>query len=135
MSSNLHQALQRLKDGALTPADEQIILHALKEGLITIATGERAVALGGSADGSVIVTGDNNIVLVLDASRHRDLEHFLVHRWRAWLGDPAEVERSYLTRLADRCEHLLFPLGGLNHPLPLAHTVASDCRSLPGAKR
>ncbi len=144
MSSDLHQALQRLKDGTLTPADEQTLLRALKERRITIATGERAVALGGSADGAVIVTGDNNIVLVLDASRHRHLEHFLDRHRRAWLGDPAEVEQTYLTRLADQCERLFFPLGGLTHPLrladiyqplPLARTLASDCRSLPGAKR
>lgn len=55
------QVLSRIKSRTHTPADIETLRQALLEGRITIATGERAVALGGSADGAVIVTGDVSI--------------------------------------------------------------------------
>ncbi len=112
---DLLQALQRLKDGTHTPADVETIRRTLRQGHITIATGQRAVALGGSADsavivtgehavalgasadGAVIVTGDNNIVLVLRAPQRRDLERLLAQK----TFNVPPLPEHYLPREAD----------------------------------
>jgi len=62
---DLQQALQRLRDGTHTPADLEALRRALQAGQIVLATGERAVAIGGSADGAIIVTGDNPVIITL----------------------------------------------------------------------
>jgi len=77
---DLQQALQRLKDGTHTPADLEALRCAVHTGQVTLATGERAVALGGRADGAIIVTGDGNIVQVLNARQRADLERLLATR-------------------------------------------------------
>jgi len=77
---DLQQALQRLKDGTHTPADLEALRRAVHTGQVTLATGERAVAIGGSADGAIIVTGDGNIVQVLSARQRADLERLLAAR-------------------------------------------------------
>ncbi|GIV82981.1 MAG: hypothetical protein KatS3mg051_2335 [Anaerolineae bacterium] len=74
---DLEQILKRLAEGTLSPADGDLLHRALTEGHLLIATGDRAVALGGSADGAVITTGDNNIIVRLDARRRADLEKLL----------------------------------------------------------
>lgn len=52
----------------------QILLEAARLQQVTIATGDRAIAIGGSADGAVIVTGDRNIVISnADAEAVREL--------------------------------------------------------------
>jgi hypothetical protein len=49
---------------APTSAELQILADALKSGQMTIARGDRAASIGGSADGVVVITGnDNNIVI------------------------------------------------------------------------
>ena len=56
----------------LDPAGLEILLSALRSGQITLATGERSVAIGGSADGATIVTGDL-IAQGLDAKAVKEL--------------------------------------------------------------
>jgi WD40 repeat protein len=75
---DLQQALQRLKDGTHTPADLEALRHAVQTGQVTLATGERAVALGGSADGAIIITGD--IRIELNPRQRADLERLLAAR-------------------------------------------------------
>ncbi|WP_051871218.1 nSTAND1 domain-containing NTPase [Chloroflexus sp. MS-G] len=62
---HLTNLIERLKSDVLTPADLDLLREALRAGQIAIATGERAVSLGGSADGAVIVTGDHNRIIIL----------------------------------------------------------------------
>jgi len=57
--------IERFTSGVYTPADLDLLREALRAGQIAIATGERAVSLGGSADGAVIVTGDHNRIIIL----------------------------------------------------------------------
>jgi hypothetical protein len=76
----IRQALERLLQGTHTPEDVPILRQSLSEGRLTLITGERAVALGSSADGAVIITGDGNIVLRLDARQRADLERLLAAR-------------------------------------------------------
>ena len=76
----LAEILERIGRGQETPEDIRILRHAVQTGQVTLATGERAVALGGSADGAIIVTGDGNIVQVLNPRQRADLERLLAAR-------------------------------------------------------
>ncbi len=60
----LKQALERLQSGITDSADLETLRRAFQAGQIVLATGERAVAIGGSVEDTVIVTGDNNIISV-----------------------------------------------------------------------
>jgi hypothetical protein len=62
---SLAGVIERFTSGVYTPADLDLLREALRAGQIAIATGERAVSLGGSADGAVIVTGDHNRIIIL----------------------------------------------------------------------
>jgi HEAT repeat protein/energy-coupling factor transporter ATP-binding protein EcfA2 len=62
LPSELKQALERLQEGITDTADLETLRRAFQAGQIVLATGERAVAIGGSVEDTVIVTGDNNIV-------------------------------------------------------------------------
>jgi NB-ARC domain len=59
--SDLQAVVDRLEAGAdVSEQDLQILAIAVRSRQISIATGERAVAVGGSADGATIVTGNGN---------------------------------------------------------------------------
>ncbi|RME09676.1 MAG: hypothetical protein D6802_11425, partial [Ardenticatenia bacterium] len=77
MNARLRQVLERLQSGTLSSDDLNALREALRTGHLRIVTGERAVAIGGSTDGAVIVTGDNNIIVRLDAHRRAHLERLL----------------------------------------------------------
>ena len=63
-SAGLEAILNRLETGKrLSKQDLQTLVAAVRSQQVTIATGDRAVAIGGSAEGAVIVTGDRNIVI------------------------------------------------------------------------
>jgi WD40 repeat protein len=59
----------RLQRGVQTSQDIEILREALRGGQLTIATGERAVALGGSVQDTVVFTGDIKIILSPDNAR------------------------------------------------------------------
>jgi WD40 repeat protein len=76
----IRRALEALAHNRQTAADLDLLRQALRDGQITLATGNRAVALGSSADSAVIVTGDGNIVQVLNVQQRTDLERLLTTR-------------------------------------------------------
>lgn len=60
----LQAIFDRLEAGKrLNQRELQMLVAAVRSQQITIATGDRAVAIGGNAEGAVIVTGHSNIVL------------------------------------------------------------------------
>ncbi|WP_414571619.1 tetratricopeptide repeat protein [Nostoc sp. CCY 9925] len=63
MPENLKEIINRIENGIGTEADIQALASAVQSKQITIATGKKAVALGGDVSDVVIVTGDNNIVI------------------------------------------------------------------------
>jgi hypothetical protein len=69
----IRAALETFVSGGAGEAESRLIGEALRAGRLVLAEGERSVALGGSADGTTIVTGDGNVVLSLDASAARAL--------------------------------------------------------------
>jgi len=63
-STALQAIFNRIEAGnRLSQRDLQMLVAAVRSQQMTIATGDRAVAIGGSADGAVIVTGDRNVVI------------------------------------------------------------------------
>jgi DNA polymerase III delta prime subunit len=63
-SSRLKTILHRIEAGKrLNKQELQMLVAAVRLEQVTIATGDRAVAIGGSADGAVIITGDRNFVI------------------------------------------------------------------------
>jgi NB-ARC domain len=79
--SDLQAVVDRLEAGEdLSERDLQLLATAVRSRQISIATGERAVAVGGSADGATIVTGNGNFFfdgvnaeLILNLLRERSL--------------------------------------------------------------
>ena len=63
--NELKRVLDRIAAGTYTDADIATLRQALQTGRITLATGDRAVALGGDAHDLVVITGDNNIVYII----------------------------------------------------------------------
>jgi hypothetical protein len=62
--SKLQVILDRVSAQQLLSQEEQgVLAAALQAGKITLADGDRAVAIGGNADNAVIVTGDRNILI------------------------------------------------------------------------
>ncbi|HEY9814085.1 MAG TPA: ATP-binding protein, partial [Candidatus Sericytochromatia bacterium] len=62
IDDELSAILKRLAANTYTKADYKILYQALESRSISLATGERAVAVGGSINNAVIITGDNNNV-------------------------------------------------------------------------
>jgi tetratricopeptide (TPR) repeat protein len=54
--------LQRLSDGTASETDRQALRDHIAAGHLSLASGARAVAVGGNATDALIVTGDGNIV-------------------------------------------------------------------------
>ena len=78
MSENLQEVLERLKAGSShSEADIQALVSAIQSGQITLATGERAAALGGDVSDAVIVTGDNNVIIALERTNAKRIQQRL----------------------------------------------------------
>jgi energy-coupling factor transporter ATP-binding protein EcfA2 len=96
LSPEIKQALERLQAGITDTADLETLRRAFQAGQIVLATGERAVALGGSAEGVVIVTGDGNVVAVLEGANAAALRHITPDQMRMH-------EQRYLKQVRREC--------------------------------
>jgi len=112
MSEQLQAIIDRAKTETLTSADIQTLVAAIRSGQVTLAAGQQAVAIGGSATESIILTGSNNQVIVLKgndaeafqntlqkvkpASSQPEAQKATFHRF-------PEVSRFDLTHLIDKC--------------------------------
>lgn len=63
--TSLREALERLQHGSHRDTDLELLRTALRGGQIAVVSGDRAVHLGGNANDAVIVTGNNNQIVVL----------------------------------------------------------------------
>jgi HEAT repeat protein len=125
---DLQQALQRLKDGTHTPADLEALRHALQAGQIALATGERAVAIGGSAESVVVVTGEGNFVQVLQGPAAETVQRL----------SPQFLDRlteRYLRSLTEEWQFLTVSVHGEDRCLPLERVFFMlQARERPEAK-
>ena len=60
---DLSSIIDRFINGIYTDADIAVFRSAIDSGQVTIATGERAVAIGGNINDTIIATGDGNVFL------------------------------------------------------------------------
>lgn len=104
-SDTLRAALLRLAAGNATDAEREIVQRALQKDQITLATGDRAVALGGNATDAIIVTGNGNIVQIFqDVNEktlrtiiyqlHGTLTAHLVRNASSWLNSLRAVQKD-----------------------------------------
>jgi HEAT repeat protein len=107
LSPEIKQALERLQAGITDTADLETLRRAFQAGQIVLATGERAVAIGGSVEDTVIVTGDNNIVSVFKSATaesvrealQKVLERIASDRYAASLQEYFRALRRYCAEL------------------------------------
>ena len=64
----LKSALESFARGSASAGQRETVRTAIESGQVTLATGERAIAVGGNAKGVAFVTGDNNVLLTVSAS-------------------------------------------------------------------
>ena len=76
----IRSALAAVIAGGASETEQRLVGDELRAGRLVLAEGERSVAVSGSADSATIVTGDGNVVLVLDAAAAQAV--------RALLGPP-----------------------------------------------
>jgi hypothetical protein len=74
MSEGLDAVLKRIVSGSLDEADIRALLLAVQQKQVALETGERAVTLGANASDVVVITGDNNIVVVLNGEKAEEIE-------------------------------------------------------------
>jgi tetratricopeptide (TPR) repeat protein len=63
----LRSVIDRLIADKASAEDREQVQSAIAAGALSIATGQRAVSLGGDANGAVIVTGDGNVIVHVDS--------------------------------------------------------------------
>jgi hypothetical protein len=61
----IKSALERLERNTETEVDRRLLVQALQEKVISIASGEGAVAAGGNIGNSLIVTGNGNVIHII----------------------------------------------------------------------
>jgi hypothetical protein len=102
--SALKGALERLVAGGATSRDREELRGALAVGTLSVATGERAVSVGGNITNTIVVTGDGSLVLRVDGSGAAAIDRLLermnpapLHQLPAdipdFAGRDAQVER------------------------------------------
>lgn len=74
MSEGLDAVLKRIVSSSSDEADIRALLLAVQQKQVALATGERAVTLGANASDVVVITGDNNIVVVLNGEKAEEIE-------------------------------------------------------------
>ena len=112
MPEDLQAIIDRAKIGTLTAIDIQALVAAIQSGQVTLATGQQAVGIGGSADEAIIMTGSHNVVLnVADTEAVLKILPQLNPTTpspqpsapRATFQQFPEVSRFDLTQLVDKC--------------------------------
>lgn len=81
MTEKIQEIIQRVVAGKGDEADLQAIAAALQTGQLVLATGDRSIAIGGNVSNSVVVTGDNNQVILLPEEIAIALERIL-QQWQ-----------------------------------------------------
>lgn len=102
MTDDLRASLDRFANGTYTEADVATLRRALQAGKITVATGERAVAVGGDMTDAIIITGDGNVVCVYKGGEAEAIKQ--AFHWT--LEDLSKYEQCYLEQVREECGEL-----------------------------
>lgn len=126
--NDLKAALERLAAGKGTEADQQAVQEALQSRHVTLASGTRAVAVGGNVTDAVFISGDNNIVF--KGEQAETIRQALAAYFAPGPGSAPPVPGLVIGRdeaLGDLKERL-----GLSKDRPGAMQVLTTVRGWPG---
>lgn len=141
MPKSLEETIRQIVGNNLSETQIQQLFEEIYLGQATLATGERAVALGGSANGALLVTGDRNILIHIDGSDIEVLANItsLLERPLALAQMVPTVSVDRLVQQARDCLHDdiqrlhgTMPLWGVGHWVPLSKLFV-DVNLLEGA--
>lgn len=74
------ETVDRVLAGHSTEADFQALLHAIRSGQVVLSSGERSVSIGGSTKDSVVITGNNNQIITVNAGDAETIKKILRDR-------------------------------------------------------
>lgn len=92
-TDDLRAVLGRLAAGTHTQGELELLGRALQAGQITLATGERAVAVGGSMTDAVIITGAGNVVRVFKGADAETVQEWKFNNCPIWGANPLGIRR------------------------------------------
>lgn len=103
MPQDLTTIIQRVVGTSLTLEQQQQLLEEIQSGQATLATGNRALVVGGNADNAVLITGDRNIVgdrnIIFEGA---DAEVIRQYLQPSRVGIPENLPRSGVVRFVGR---------------------------------
>jgi vWA-MoxR associated protein C-terminal domain len=102
-SSKLQSIFDLLEAGTpLTPQDMEILGAGLASKKVTMATAKGSIAIGGSADGATLISGDRNISITKELAQ--DIEEKAAGRIDIHSGDRTVVNNYFFNVSADAAE-------------------------------
>jgi hypothetical protein len=102
-SSKLQSIFDFLEAGTpLTPQDMEILGAGLASKQVTMATGKGSIAIGGSADGATLISGDRNISITKELAQ--DIEKKVAGNIDIHSGDRTIVNNYFFNVSADAAE-------------------------------
>jgi hypothetical protein len=102
-SSKLQSIFDLLEAGTpLTPQDMEILGAGLASKQVTMATGKGSIAIGGSADGATLISGDRNISITKELAQ--DIEKKVAGNIDIHSGDRTVVNNYFFNVSADAAE-------------------------------
>ena len=108
MPEDIQTIISRVTEGSHIEADIQALVSLLQSGQVSLATGDGAVALGGSANDAVIVTGDNNQISILKGADAEVIKGILRETFLSFqappqpTGIPSNLPRSGMVKFVGR---------------------------------
>lgn len=126
--NDLKAALERLATGRETETDQLAVQEALQSGHVALASGTRAIAVGGNVTDAVFITGDNNFVF--KGEQAETIRQALAAYFAPGPGSAPPVPGLVIGRdeaLGDLKERL-----GLSKDRPGAMQVLTTVRGWPG---
>ncbi|MEA5447551.1 tetratricopeptide repeat protein [Leptolyngbya sp. CCNP1308] len=107
MPQDLTTIIQRVAGTSLTLQQQQQLLEAIQSGQATLATGDRALTVGGNADNAVLITGDRNIVgdrnIIFEGADAEVIRQYLLP---SRVGIPENLPRSGVVQFVGRAAEL-----------------------------
>lgn len=100
MEVNPQASITRVAAGNYTHEDVQVLISALQAGQ-TLALGDKSVALGGSANDTVIVPGDNNKILIRKGATQAEIRQVLLEVLPQFLAVPVSTPQLSPEELRD----------------------------------
>lgn len=136
---NLTEVFNHLENGKIRDTDIPIFRRALQSGQINLATGDRAVAIGGNVNDAVIITGDGNVVKILKGSDAEfiqqivkaELEKITTDNYSRALQEYFRALRNYCANFPYLTLHNIYPHKTLDDVyVPLRANLQSNKTSL-----